>query len=77
MKINKYIYIKCILKEREWKWRIIGRTNLKKGGTHTHYEVLGVPENANQQKIKKAYHKLALVNHLNKNPAPVKKKYWI
>lgn len=35
----------------------------------THYDVLGISRNATGDQIKKAYHKLALKNHPDKNPS--------
>jgi hypothetical protein len=42
----------------------------KQGGRGAHYRVLSIPETANETQIKKAYRKLSLKVHPDKNAAP-------
>ena len=42
----------------------------KEGGRGAHYRILGIPQNATEAQIKKAYRKLALRLHPDKNSAP-------
>ena len=41
------------------------------------YDLLGVSQNANASEIKKAYYKLSLKHHLDKNPDPESRKLFV